>query len=186
MQAHSHSTRQKAYEMWKTGEKRSQISRLLKVDYDTLLIWCKRFSESKEDGLQLQYKNCGRKTDLENPIRKRAIELRILNSDWGAEYIRLNLEREFQGQRIVQPKQIRIWLSQADLQIRKTKLPPVKAEWTTKPMERVQVDAKERLKTKDGKDCCYLNYIDENTGAALDAFVFPLCKNQSSSNQGSL
>ncbi|MBK9015301.1 MAG: hypothetical protein IPM82_15270 [Saprospiraceae bacterium] len=51
-------------------------------------------------------------------------------------------------------------------------MPPVGADWATQAFERVQVDAKERLRTKDGKACCYLNFIDEY-GAELDAFVFP-------------
>ena len=67
----------------------------------------------------------------------------------------------------------------------KTHLPAVKTDWVNQPLLRVQVDAKERLQTMDEQPCCYLNFIDEYTGAALDAFVFPLCSDQPSSSESS-
>ena len=175
MISHGIEKRRQAYDLWRTGIKKSVIARELEVDYDTLLVWTKRFSKEGESGLDLRYQNCGLRSLADAPIRARAIELRQTHKDWGAEYIRLHLEREFPGQKIVQPNQIRHWISKAGLVAKKTKLPSTtSAEWANKPLQRVQVDANEQLRTADGKPCCYLNFIDECTGSELDAFVFPL------------
>jgi transposase len=179
MIAHGFEKREQAYKMWSAGMKKSIISRELQVDYDTLLIWCKRFLATGETGLSPCYQNCGRRSTSETH-RLRAIELRQAHSDWGAEYIRLHLTREFPGEKVVQPNQIRAWFRAADLVKKSTKLPSVPSkEWANQALQRVQVDAKEQLKTADDKPCCYLNYIDEHTGAELDAFVFPLRSYQS-------
>lgn len=179
MLAHSHEKRQQAYEMWRSGSKKSVISRELGIDYDTLLIWTQRFSESGEGGLDLRYKNCGRRIDPADPVRLQAISLRQQHQDWGAEYIRLHLVREFGEEKVVQPNQIRQWLRAAGLVVKKTRLPNTSStEWVCKPLQRVQVDAKEQLKTSDGQPCCFLNFTDEHSGAVLDAFVFPLCPHQ--------
>lgn len=180
MVAHTQRTRQNAYEMWVEGYKASEISRALRVDYDTLLGWVKRFKQEGSGGLSLRYQNCGRRSNPDDPIRQRAIAIRKQHPQWGAEYIRLNLEREFEGKKIVCANQIRRWLKIAGLMEGSTRLPQTtNARWADRPLRRVQVDAKERLHTADGNPCCYLNFIDEHSGAALDAFVFPLCPNQS-------
>jgi len=186
MRSHSQAVREKAVSLWKSGKKKSEISRELKVDYDTLLGWLKRYTEEGAPGLSLRYDQCGRKArGDEDPIYQRAIELKGLNEDWGSGYMHLQLQREFADKKIVKPRQIQRWFAQAGLSA-KQRLPTQKAEWTQRPLDRVQVDAKERLKTKDGKDCCYLNYTDEHTGAALDAFVFPLGQDQSGSSGNDL
>lgn len=175
MRAHSAEIRQRAYNLWRAGVKKSVISRELSIDYDTLLIWVKRFCAAGESGISPRYEKCGRKASPEDPIRVRAIELRQAHRDWGAEYIRLHLVREFAGSHIVKPNQIRRWLIRAGAMTKKTKLPSPKPEWVDRPLQRVQVDAKEQLQTADGKPCCYLNFLDEHTGCELDAFVFPPC-----------
>ncbi len=175
MLPHSEEKRRRAYELWRMGKKKSVISRELGVDYDTLLIWIKRFSVEGEAGIRLRYERCGRKPVTDDPVRMRAIELRQQHADWGADYIRLHLQREFPQSKIVQSNQIRIWLRKAGLMAKKTRLPQGSNDWVARPLQRVQVDAKEQLKTADGKPCCYLNFIDEHTGAELDAFVFPPC-----------
>lgn len=175
MQAHSHDVRRKAIDLWKGGQTKAGISRQLGVDYDTLLGWIKRYEQEGEQGLSLRYGHCGRKSRVAlGPIEAKAIELLGKHEEWGAGYVRLHLLREFPGEKIPQPRQIQRWMAKSGVRPKRTKLPLVEADWATKPLERVQVDAKERLKTKDGKECCYLNFTDEYTGAELDAFVFPL------------
>ena len=187
MQAHSHDVRLKAIDLWKGGQKKAKISRELGVDYDTLLGWIKRYSQEGEPGLSVRYERCGRKTGLEmSSIQARAIKLVEQHEEWGAGYVRLKLLEEFPGQSIAQPRQIQRWIAKSGVRPKRTKLPPVQVDWASKPLDRVQVDAKERVKTKDGKECCYLNFIDEQTGAELDAFVFPLREDQSGSSKGNL
>ncbi len=187
MQAHSYDVRRKAIELWKGGQTKADISRHLGVDYDTLLGWLKRYDQEGEQGLSLRYERCGRKPRVEiSPVEAKALELIGKHKEWGAGYVRVHLLREFPGEQIPQPRQIQRWIAKSGVRPKHTKLPPVDADWASKPLERVQVDAKERLRTKDGKECCYLNFTDEHTGAELDAFVFPLRKDQPSSAKGSI
>lgn len=187
MQAHNYEVRRKAIDLWKAGQKQTDISRHLGVDYDTLLGWIQRYKQEGEHGLSLRYERCGRKPRVEiGPVEAKAIELIGKHEEWGAGYLRLHLLRAFPGESIPQPRQIQRWIAKSGVRAKRSKLPPVEADWASKPLERVQVDAKERLKTKDGKECCYLNFIDERTGAALDAFVFPLWEDQPSASKGSL
>lgn len=181
MRAHNSEVRRQAIELWQSGQKKSSISRQLGVDYDTLLGWIKRYEQEGESGLVLRYGQCGRKSKAEGPLRQRALELMQQHREWGAGYLRLQLQREFLGQRVVQVRQLQRWVAQAGIRPKRTKLPPVKVEWASGPLERVQVDAKERLLTQDGVECCYLNFTDEFSGAELDAFVFPLGQDQPSS-----
>lgn len=181
MKPHTYDVRQKAIENWQSGQKKSEIARQLGVDYDTLLGWIKRFSQEGEAGLSLRYTCCGRKPQENGAVRSRALELMGQHQEWGAGYLRLNLQREFPGADLVKPRQLQRWVAKAGIRAKRTKLPPVAADWASRPLERVQVDANERLVNKDGKECCYLNFTDEHTGAALDAFVFPLRQDQSSS-----
>jgi transposase len=174
MRSHGQETRRQAIGLWEQGVKKSEISRQLGVDYDTLLGWIKRFSQEGESALSFRYDRCGRKPlGDSNAVKCKALELKGKHGEWGAGYLRVHLVRAFPGEKIVQPRQIQRWISEKGLVPKRTQLPPVPGDWVKKPLERVQVDAKERLKTKDGKECCYLNFIDEHTGSELDAFVFP-------------
>ena len=173
MRAHNHETRQEAIRRWQAGEKISVISRALEVDYNTLLGWIKRFQSEGLPGLQVKYSGCGRKPMASEQVVERAKLLRQTHPDWGGGYIRLNLLRDLPGEKVPGERQLQRQLSEAGLGVRRTKLPAVPADWVRKAFERVQVDAKERLRTRDGKECCYLNFVDEYTGAELDAFVFP-------------
>ncbi|MBK9015083.1 MAG: helix-turn-helix domain-containing protein [Saprospiraceae bacterium] len=180
MKAHDYETRLQAIHRWQTGEKKSDISRALDVDYHTLLLWIRRFESEGLPGIKVKYDSCGRKPMTSEQILERTKRLRQTHQDWGGGYIRLNLLREFPQATVPGERQLQRQLLKAGLNKPRTKLPPVGADWATQAFERVQVDAKERLRTKDGKACCYLNFIDEYTGAELDAFVFPLRAHQPS------
>lgn len=180
MESHSLSKRQEAYRMWESGEKKSVISRKLEVDYDTLLGWIKRFKAEGLSGIELRYQRCGRKTVIADAVKSRAIALRQSHGGWGSAYIRLQLIEEFGISEVPCSRHIQRWLKAAGLIKVSTRLPQVASCWAKSPLECVQVDAKEQLKTTDGQPCCYLNFTDEHSGAVLDAFVFPLRENQSS------
>ena len=180
MKPHSNDVRQKAIALWQSGRKKSEISRQLGVDYDTLLGWIKRFSQEGASGLNLHYACCGRsrRYNDQSQVRIRALELMGRHKHWGAAYLHLNLQREFPQEKLPKPRQLQRWVAQAGIRQKGTRLPTEQAQWARHAFERVQVDAKERLVTRDGRECCYLNFTDEYTGAALDAFVFPLGPNQ--------
>lgn len=186
MRAHNHKTRQEAIRRWQAGEKKSYISRSLEVDYNTLLGWIKRFISEGPTGLHVKYSACGRKPSAPAEALERAKELRKAHPDWGGGYIRLNLLRELPGEKVPGERQLQRQLRRAGLGVSRTRLPSVAADWAKRAFERVQVDAKERLRTKDGRECCYLNFIDEHTGAELDAFVFPPWAHQPGPCRGSV
>ena len=184
MRAHTLHVRQEAITLWQSGQKKSIIARQLGVDYDTLLGWIKRYGQEGENGLGLRYNRSGRAPKESSVmVRGRCLQLAAEHTGWGAAYLRLHLEREFAGQVLVKARQIQRWIAQAGIRAKQTKLPVVEGDWAQRPLQRVQADAKERLQTADGKECCYLNFIDEHSGAALDAFVFPLCTDQSSAGE---
>ncbi|MBK8703363.1 MAG: helix-turn-helix domain-containing protein [Saprospiraceae bacterium] len=180
MEAHSPAKRQEAYRMWESGEKKSVIARSLQIDYDTLLGWIKRFKAEGVSGMELRYHRCGRPRVIDDKVKAKAIALRQAHAGWGCPYIRLQLVQEFGASSVASVRHIHRWLKAAGLMESKTRLPAVAVPWAKVPLARVQVDAKEQLKTADGLPCCYLNFTDENSGAVLDAFVFPLRPHQPS------
>lgn len=174
MEAHSQQKRQEAYELWRSGEKKSVIARSLQIDYDTLLGWVQRFKSEGSAGMQLRYQRCGRPPSVEQRVQVRALALRQAHKGWGCPYIRLQLVREFGQQAVPSIRHLQRWMKTAGLMEDSTRLPAVSSPWANKPLMRVQVDAKEQLRCADGQACCYLNFTDEHSGAVLDAFVFPL------------
>ena len=97
--------------------------------------------------------------------------------NWGAGFILVKLETDIPNTALPSERRLQQIFKSKNLQPKKSKPPRGKAKWAKKAFDRVQVDAKERLKTADGQDCCYLNFTDEATGSVLDAFVFSLCPN---------
>lgn len=186
MRNHSHEVRLEAIKRWQSGEKRSVIAREMGIDYDTLLGWVKRYEAQGESGLASRYSSCGRRPKFPEDMRQRAISLRQAHSQWGSAYIRLQLQMEYPGQALPTARQIHRWLHSAGLQAVRTRLPRSTGSWVEKPFERVQVDAKERLITQDGQECCYLNFTDEHSGAVLEAVVFPLRPHQPGTTEGSI
>lgn len=175
MEAHALSTRLQAVELYRTGLKMSVISAQLGVCYDTIRQWIKRYKLEGESALALRYANCGRPVLLDATIKQEALRLKELHPQWGAGFIRHHLGDQLPDIRLPQIRRLQQWFQAAGLQVRKTRLPSKPPDWAGRPFDRVQVDAKERLQTADGTECCYLTFTDEHSGSVLDAFIFPLC-----------
>jgi transposase-like protein len=71
MKTHDFDTRWKAIRRWQTGENKSDISRALGVDYNTLLIWIRRFQSEGELGLKPKYSGCGRKLNIVEKVARK-------------------------------------------------------------------------------------------------------------------
>ena len=173
MKAHPLSVRQQAIALYKQGKKLTAISAELAVSYDSVRDWIRRSITEGTSCVTTRYSNCGRSTQVEPEVKQVALALKRKHEEWGAPFIRLKLLAAFPGAFVPQPRQIQNWFIQAGLKRFRTRLPKTGANWATSPLACVQVDANERLKTADTKDCCYLTYTDEYTGSALGAFVFP-------------
>ncbi len=162
------------------GYTMSKISEELDISYNSVRNWIKRYKEKGEAGLIPNYSSDGRPTIYSKKIIEKAIIYKKTHPEWGAPFILIKLKDDFPD--LERPKAR--WLQQIfkrnGLQPKKNKIPQPTNIWANKVFDCVQVDAKEKMKTADGQDCCYLNFVDEFSGSELDAFLFPLCTNLSS------
>lgn len=98
---------------------------------------------------------------------------------WGAPLIHLALSRRYGGKRqIPSICQMQRWFRQQGLNQPRPRKGEVRAGRAEAVHECWQVDAKERLVLANGQVCCYLSVVDEYSGAALGARLFPLLPNQ--------
>lgn len=179
MVPHSQQTRLEAVQLHlKEGLSRREVSRRLGVSLTSIRTWIDRYKDSGEAGLIPNYSACGQKPQFSEQIINKAIQYKSDHPAWGAGFIIIKLEDDFPAQDLPGARRLQQIFRQKELQPKRTRLPKAKKQWAKRAFDTVQVDAKERLKTKDGKACCYLNFTDEYTGSVLDAFVFPLCPNE--------
>jgi hypothetical protein len=175
MPAYTQKTRQAAIALYEQEKTIASISAELKVSYRTVQTWIKNYKALGLKGLVANYGNCGRSSQYASGVIERAVGHKADHPDWGAPFILLKLEDDFPGERLPGARWLQKIFVKRRVQRPKDRLPKGDGKWADKPFARVQVDAKERLRTKDGQACCYLNFTDEHTGSDLDAFVFPLC-----------
>jgi len=173
MQAHSQRERQTAIDLHLSGQRLTVISKTLGIHYDLVRSWIKRYKTEGESSIVPRYGNCGRHSKVAAVVKESALAYKRQHPQWGASFIRLQLLEAYPDLMIPKERRLQQWFRQSGLQSRKTRLPQPGRQWASRPLQCVQVDAKEELKTKDGKPCCYLTFTDEYTGSALDAFVFP-------------
>ena len=174
MQAHPQRVRQSAIDLHVSGHRLTLISQTLGIQYDVVRAWIKRYKSEGASSVLPRYGNCGRKSQVEAIVKESALAHKAEHPQWGGPFIRLRLVETYPDLRIPKERWLQQWFRESGLQRRKTRLPHSPKQWASRPLECVQVDAKEELKTHDGKPCCYLTFTDEHSGSALDAFVFPL------------
>ncbi|MTB49416.1 helix-turn-helix domain-containing protein [Lewinella sp. W8] len=174
MMPHSLATREQMVSFFEKGMNRRAIAAKLGVSYGSVCKLIKAYLAQGRSALSTNYQNCGRKATYDSRIYERAVEMKGENNLLGAGYILLQLAEEFPGQALPKERQLQYVFKRGGLQPQKTRRPRDESGWARQPLECVQVDAKERLHTADGRPCCYLNYVDEATGSELDAFAFPL------------
>ncbi len=150
------------------------ISNHLNVSYGAVRSWVRAYRLGGEAGLAVRYRNCGRRCSYEPRIIAQALALKKQHEDWGAGFILVKLRELFPESALPGQRWLQKLFRRHGLQPQRTQLPPNPSGWAKGPLDRVQVDAKERLRTRDHKACCYLNFVDEFTGSELEAFVFPL------------
>lgn len=175
MRPYSYQIRQEAIRLYEQGKSQVKISEELRVSYKTVRTWISRYRKLGFPSTLCDYTKCGRKQKYDQSIIDRAVRYKREHPNWGAGFILLKLQDDFPTSALPKQRQLQNYFQKYEVQIKKHKLPKGKADWSKAPFDRVQVDAKECLKTADGLACCYLNYTDEYTGSDLDAFAFPLC-----------
>ena len=178
MPPHDQQTRMKVIELHiEEKQSMSKISTDLGISYTCIRTWVKRYKEEGEKGLIPKYDMNSRPSNFSPEVINQAFEYKKVHPKWGAPFIIVKLEDDFPEKLLPKARWLQQLFNREGLQPQKAKLPNPKIKWAKQVFDCVQVDAKERLKTADGKDCCYLNFVDEYSGSELDAFLFPLCSN---------
>lgn len=173
-QALSIAVREQIMSLRSMGKSFVQISQDLKVPYDTVQKVHKRMTE--RNSCSPDYTRCGGKGQLRCSyfFYRASLWLKRHHLGWGAPFIRLQLKERY-GDKAELPsdRQLQVWFRAAGLN-------PPRQRHTVEPTksvkeahERWQVDAKEQLCLANGQDCCYLSVVDEYTGCALGATLFP-------------
>lgn len=175
MEAYDELIRDQAVAAYQSGQKLKKISENLGVGYSTVRQWIKRYKAQGKTGLNTQYWKCGKHSKVDDQIKQEAIALKGDHEDWGAGFIRIKLKQKYPQSYIPSVRQLQRYFVTAEVQGQKDALPQGVgcSDWAHRPFYRVQVDAKEQLQTADGKDCCYLTFTDEHSGAILDCLTFP-------------
>jgi len=174
LKAYEHNLRVEVVKRYDRGDRQKEISQALNIPYSTIKNWIVRYREEGMSGLALKYGCCGSKGKVSEGIKQEAIRMKEDHDSWGGVYIRMKLLTKYPGTYIPTARQLQRYFVQAGLVELKTKPPSMGSkEWAKRPLYRVQVDAKEQLKTRDGHWCSYLTFTDEHSGATLEALVFP-------------
>jgi transposase len=156
------------------GHSLVHISDTYHLSYTTVCRIYQRYQREGAPGLVPHFFNCGVKklTDRQRLYRRTALWLKRLHPKWGAGFIKVLLERRYH-KRWPCTRTLQRWFKQAGLVAKKTRFAYEQASWVTKPHDLWQVDAKEKLRLKSGRRCCYLTFVDQKSGSLLKAFVFP-------------
>jgi len=185
-QALSHDIRMSVITIRQSGKRFSEIAKDLSIGYSTCLNLWRRYQLKGEEGLRTNYKNCGPQSIIsERSIYKHSLKLKKEHAEWGAPYIITQLEDLFPQAILPTSRTLQRWFRKAGLNQPKSQLPSKADKWAKNVHQVWQIDAKERIDLPNGQQCCYLTTVDEKSGALLDAKVFSLPSDQSSSSQTS-
>lgn len=187
-QALSIAVREQMYNLQKSGQTATMISKSLGLPFGTVKQLCRRFRQLGEEGISPSYHNCGKQVALGLADQKSAfLSLKLEHPSWGAPRLRVEqqLLREQQnaGKDAAAPlasvRSINRWYRQEGLNKPRKQTNEPSIGRSKAPHNIWEVDAKERLTLVDGSPACYLTITDEYTGAWLEAIVFPLPPDQS-------
>jgi len=168
-------TRKLIVQFREEGKSFAQISRDLKLSYNTIRgIW-KRYEKNGESGLVPDYKNCGKKP-LESDYRfyRGSLWLKRFHPQWGAPLILLKLTQRYGKEKAPSVRTLQRWFKKKGLSAPRQQKNEPKIGKSKAPHNIWQVDAKEQVRIQSGEKICYLTIVDEHSGAWLAAPVFPL------------
>lgn len=182
-EATSQTLRQKVYKLWESDKSYVTISEELSLSYSTVRSLCNRYTKRGFAGIIPDYHNCGqgRKPSRSNVIYRAAVWLKRKHRKWGAECIRLILLERYPDLTVPTSRTLQNWYKDLDLNPHRDKRPREKPVWADEVHDVWQIDAKEQLRTRDGKPASWLSMIDEHSGAILEVPVFPPKEDQSGS-----
>jgi hypothetical protein len=176
-------SRQRIITLKQEGKTLFEISQELLIPYPTVRNLWQQYRVNPEKGLTTNYANCGKPAKTKQDLIFRAtLWLKRLHPQWGTPKIHLALCERYGRGNVEHIRTLQRWYHDANLvKPRQQMAEPIIGD--AKAVHNIwQVDAKERLTLLDGQQACYLTIVDEKSGGALEAPVFPLRSNQPSSH----
>ena len=163
----------------KDGVSKSEIARRLALNRQTVRSIISRFAEHGDAGLLPRYDRCGPKEILTSSLIYRSFcALRRWHPKRGYDYIRSEIMAKYPTIKPPDRRTVYRWWHQLGLVEARTTLPRLADRSTNLLHHTWQVDAKEKMKTKNGNRCCWLNIVDEGSGMVICPPVFPLWRNR--------
>jgi transposase len=167
-------TREMIVSCHEKGESLVAIANDLKMSYWTARHIWRRYRDDGPDGLKPGYDRCGPSGPLSDRlIYRAALWLRRRHRSWGAGLIRVLLTKRYGKDRVPTVRSLQRWFKAAGLSVCKSKRPSANKQKARRVPQVWQMDAKERVPLKDGRQVCYLSITDEKSGAHLITQVFP-------------
>lgn len=160
---------------YKKGNRISTISKEYQVSRGMIYNLLSRYEKEGEKGLKPKYSNCGKSRPTEKDFLYRAIRcMRTWHPTWGSEKIQAEIHRLRPNLKLPTTRTMNRWFHwNNQLQV-KTKLPSTDRTWAKNLHDVWQIDAKESMLTQNGENNCWLNVVDEYSGAPISPIVFSL------------
>jgi transposase len=154
------------------GKTLRHIAAEYKLSYTTVCRISSRYKTDGLPGLPPHYSRCGGHSAHCPLLKRAALWLKRRHPRWGAPFINVLLGERYRatvpGERTLQR-----WFRQAGLRPAKGQLLYGQRVQAKRVHDLWQIDAKEKLRLKDGRPLCYLTLVDQQSGSLLDGFVFP-------------
>jgi hypothetical protein len=176
-------SRQRIINLKQEGKTLFEISQELSIPYPSVRNLWQRYRTNPEKVLATDYANCGKHPKTrQDLIYRAALWLKRLHPQWGAPKINLALCERYGRENVEHIRTLQRWYGDANLIKSRQQMAEPKIGNSQAVHNIWQVDAKERLTLLNGQEACYLTIVDEKSGGALEAPVFPLRPNQPSSH----
>jgi hypothetical protein len=171
--------RQLVVDQYKRGISKSKIACNLQIGRTSVHTIISRYKEAGESGLIPNYDNCGKSRPQASDFIYRAVRcMRTWHPNWGGEKIRSQMLMLRPELDLPEVRTFYRWFHWNNQIESKSKTPKQESHWAKHIHEVWQIDAKEEIQTADGQKNCWLNIVDEASGAVIDPPVFPLQKDQ--------
>lgn len=166
----------------KNGTSFKKISQDLGLHYNTVRKIWKRHEQEGEQGLVPKYSNCGKPSLVSDYRFYRASKwLKRHHQDWGAPFILYKLIQRYGKTDAPSARTLQRWFRVSGLNAPRQRHSEPRINRSKAVHNIWQMDAKEQLILEDKTEACYLTIVDEKSGGCLEAAVFSLSSNKSSS-----
>ena len=165
--------RRQIVDQHQAGLSLKEISDKLNLSYNTVRkIWShwRRYDKLTPNYEQAKQKGTRRYKE----VYADAIDMKQRHPRWGAQLIRLELEKQYPDAELPAVRTLQTWFKQAGVN-RSAKVKRERSSYVNRGCEVHEVwavDAKEQMKLSDGSDACWLTVTDEASGSILNCETF--------------